>query len=90
MIKGVRTYKELAIFFTVVWEKNAVYSLPLILLTLVRLTPFLALQLSFLVFVEAFEWCLFTHLATSRVVLMFPEGYVVCKGRAAAVTLWRK
>jgi hypothetical protein len=73
---------------TIIWEENAVYALPLVLFTLIYLAPFLALQPSLLVFIEAFAWYLLAHLATSEVSLMLSEGYVICKGRAAAVTLW--
>ena len=76
--------------FNIIREEDSVYALPLVFLALILLTSFLAFESSLLVLVKAFKWWLFSYFAATGIALMFPEGNIVCKSRAAAMTLWRK
>jgi hypothetical protein len=58
---------------------------------LIHKAALLALQLAFLVFVEAFERHLFANLAATGISLVFTECWLVGKSEATAVALdWKE
>jgi hypothetical protein len=77
-------------FLHVVRKQNAIDAFPFVLLALVDQTALFALELAFLVFVEAFWWNLFAYFAAAGVSLVITKCWLIRKGRAAAMTLDRE
>ena len=74
----------------VIRKQGTVNTLPFVLLALVDQTAFLAFQLPFLVFVEAFQGNLIFDLAATSVTLMLAQSRFIGECRAATVALDRQ